>query len=183
MWFDPIPEDMNDLVVYLEAIQYLDVSENSGTPKSSILIGFFVINHPFWGTPIFGNTHINDLVVYLEAIYIFLRFWKGSQTWQACWVDHLWIAIITGTTRSAWRQLPSHPFFWPSERIDPKNGESAEQWTLVVKRGSKKGGYGLRDKESLPLTSMVNELFWGYFWNRGLVMKPISVYHGMVPIS
>ena len=37
---------------------YLDVSENSGTPKSSILIGFSIINHPFWGTPIFGNTHL-----------------------------------------------------------------------------------------------------------------------------
>ena len=32
------------------------VSENSGTPKSSILIGFSIINHPIWGTPIFGNT-------------------------------------------------------------------------------------------------------------------------------
>ena len=30
----------------------------SGTPKSSILIGFSIINHQFWGTPIFGNTHI-----------------------------------------------------------------------------------------------------------------------------
>ena len=29
-----------------------------GTPKSSILIGFSLINHPFWGTTIFGNTHI-----------------------------------------------------------------------------------------------------------------------------
>ena len=27
-------------------------------PKSSILIGFSIINHPFWGTPIFGNTHM-----------------------------------------------------------------------------------------------------------------------------
>ena len=36
----------------------MDVSENSGTPKSSILIGFSTINHPFWGSPIFGNTHI-----------------------------------------------------------------------------------------------------------------------------
>ena len=27
-----------------------------GPPKSSILIGFSIINHPFWGTPIFGNT-------------------------------------------------------------------------------------------------------------------------------
>ena len=37
---------------------YMGVSENNGTPKSSDLIGFSIINHPFWGTPIFGNTHI-----------------------------------------------------------------------------------------------------------------------------
>ena len=36
---------------------YLGVSENGGTPKSSILIGFSIINHPFW-VPLFGNTHI-----------------------------------------------------------------------------------------------------------------------------
>ena len=36
----------------------MDVSENSGTPKSSILIGFSIIKHPFWGTPTFGNTQI-----------------------------------------------------------------------------------------------------------------------------
>ena len=29
----------------------MGVSKNNGTPKSSI------INHPFWGIPIFGNTH------------------------------------------------------------------------------------------------------------------------------
>ncbi len=33
--------------------------QNSGTPKSSILIGFSNINHPFWGTPIFGNTQMS----------------------------------------------------------------------------------------------------------------------------
>ena len=36
----------------------LGVSKNRGTSKSSILIGFSIINHPFWGTPIFGNTHL-----------------------------------------------------------------------------------------------------------------------------
>ena len=30
----------------------MGVSENWGTPKSSILIWFSIINHPFWGTPI-----------------------------------------------------------------------------------------------------------------------------------
>ena len=36
----------------------MGVSKNNGTPKSSILIGFSIINHPFWGTIIFGNIHI-----------------------------------------------------------------------------------------------------------------------------
>ena len=40
----------------------MDVSKNTGTPKSFILIGFSIINHPFWGTPIFGNTHIYCLM-------------------------------------------------------------------------------------------------------------------------
>ena len=30
-----------------------------GTPKSSILVGSYIISHPFWGTPIYGNLHIN----------------------------------------------------------------------------------------------------------------------------
>ena len=37
---------------------HMDISKNRGTPKSSILIGFSIINHPFWGTPIFGNNHM-----------------------------------------------------------------------------------------------------------------------------
>ena len=37
---------------------YMRVSINGGTPKSSTLIGFSLINHPFWGTPIYGNPHI-----------------------------------------------------------------------------------------------------------------------------
>ena len=36
----------------------MGVFKNNGTPKSSILIGFSIINHPFWGTPIFGNIHL-----------------------------------------------------------------------------------------------------------------------------
>ncbi len=38
---------------------YMGVSKNNSTPKSSTLIGFSIRNHPFWGpTPIFGNIHI-----------------------------------------------------------------------------------------------------------------------------
>ena len=38
----------------------MDVSENRGTPKSSILIGFSIINHPFWGTPILETPYIGN---------------------------------------------------------------------------------------------------------------------------
>ena len=44
----------------------MDVSKNHGTPKSSILVGFSIKNHPFWGTPIFGNMHIYIYTVYIS---------------------------------------------------------------------------------------------------------------------
>ena len=51
-------------------LHYIGVSKNRGTPKSSILIGFSTINHPFCGAPIFGNTHI-----YLHLVdFAFLLF-------------------------------------------------------------------------------------------------------------
>ena len=34
---------------------YMGVSKNNGTPKSSILIGFSITNHPFW-VPLFLET-------------------------------------------------------------------------------------------------------------------------------
>ena len=45
----------------------MDVSENSGTPKSSILIGFSIINHPlgypsFWKHPYGWCTYCTSLV-------------------------------------------------------------------------------------------------------------------------
>ena len=51
----------------------MDVSENSGTPKSSILIGISIINHPFGGTPIFGNIHM-----YMSTIKYLNMYWKPS---------------------------------------------------------------------------------------------------------
>ena len=42
---------------------YIAVSENRGTPKSSILIRFSIINHPIWDTTIFGNTHIGTVCI------------------------------------------------------------------------------------------------------------------------
>ena len=51
------------VAVYTAGNRYMDVSKIVGFPaKSSILIGFSIMNHPFWGTPIFGNTHM-DIVI------------------------------------------------------------------------------------------------------------------------
>ena len=40
----------------------MDVSKNRGGPPKSSHFNrvFHEINHPFWGTPIFGNTHMFD---------------------------------------------------------------------------------------------------------------------------
>ena len=48
--------------IFFKKIKHVGVSKYRGTPKSSILIGFSIINHPFWGfSSIFGgNTHVNE---------------------------------------------------------------------------------------------------------------------------
>ena len=70
MWRTNWPREMKDLFLTSSLSQVgppentfgddMGVSKNRGTPKSSILIGFSIINHPFWGTSIFGNTHMFD---------------------------------------------------------------------------------------------------------------------------
>ena len=67
----------------------MGVSENGGTPKSSILIGFSIINHPFWGTPIFGNTHICNIISLPSNSLIpaseWKHFWKAASTSLGSW--------------------------------------------------------------------------------------------------
>ena len=47
-------------VITFQLIFHLGVSKNNGTPKSSILIGFSIINRPFWGvSPLFLETPIS----------------------------------------------------------------------------------------------------------------------------
>ena len=93
----------------------MSVSKNGGTPKSSILIGISTINHPFWDTPIFGNTHIMfcmilggmrvqdyvSVILYLAAI-VLTTYWGDCLfqfytipgcLWgedEATHFDHIW---------------------------------------------------------------------------------------------
>ena len=81
-----LTEEIQSLL-YDCTFDYMDVSENSGTPKASILIGFSIINHPFWGTTIFGNIHIylficrkKDKNLFGSAFYPLLKTACDSQT-------------------------------------------------------------------------------------------------------
>ena len=60
---------------------YMDVSENSGTPESSILVGFSIKNHPFWGTQIFGNTYMGKII----EIGLLPRFVPGDRRNKGGW--------------------------------------------------------------------------------------------------
>ena len=61
----------------------MNVSENSGTTKSSISIGFSIINHPFLGTTIFGNIHIVYVDGQEKAILFFLPVtFKSIASWE-----------------------------------------------------------------------------------------------------
>ena len=74
---------------------YVGVSKNKGTPKSSILIGFSNINHPFWGTTIFGNTNVEDnfLLNLVETVWKMavkvsdITYWCGGprRPWKRPW--------------------------------------------------------------------------------------------------
>ena len=59
------PQKIDNIYIYIyplwsniiSNIQYMEVSWNGGTPKSSIFVGFCIVKHPCWGTPIYGKSH------------------------------------------------------------------------------------------------------------------------------
>ncbi len=69
----------------------MGVSKNRGTPKSSILIGFSIINHPFSGTPIFVFSHIEQGLVlcygsFLRDDSLLRESWpNGWWRWGKCY--------------------------------------------------------------------------------------------------
>ena len=99
----------------------MGVSENSGTPKSSILMGFSIINHPFWGTSIFGNIHIyvyNCLYIYPKLCMV-----HKKHLWQQWHVAT--VALRNGATTLQWLKQPK-----PGP--DAKNPHESEAPCLCV---------------------------------------------------
>ena len=65
----------------------MDVSENSGFSPQIIhlFIGFSIINHPFWGTPIFGNTQIG--MMRDDVFSLLFQIKKNRMSW---WLSKQW---------------------------------------------------------------------------------------------
>ena len=74
-------------LLYYICTCYVGVSKNNGTPKSSILIGFSIINHPFWGKNlIFGNTHmLCTKGCFLVKIHVGLQHGVPHLQQTLCW--------------------------------------------------------------------------------------------------
>ena len=57
---------VRSIYIYVHIYIHMGVSKNNGTPKSSTLIGFSIINHPFWGfSPYFLETPIYIYILYI----------------------------------------------------------------------------------------------------------------------
>ena len=81
---------------------HMGVSKNrGGPPNSSILIGFSIINHPFWGTIIFGNTHIFKTSVYASTVFGRYHMMNFRQT----------LGCTGWCSESRWLATPNSVFF------------------------------------------------------------------------
>ena len=75
----------------------MGVSLNGGTPKSSILNGFSIINHPFWGTTILGNPHM-------------LSFWEAHGSKLSFRVDIFSVGFSVSYLSMKPQKLHFNPF-------------------------------------------------------------------------
>ena len=73
----------------------MGVSENMGTPKSSIFNKVFhYFHHPFWGIPILGNPHMVQYIIYHFSLCITLRS-GGARTdrWRVWILSFFWTIL------------------------------------------------------------------------------------------
>ena len=101
----------------------MDVSENNGTPQSSILKRFFNINHPFWGTPILGNLHLD----------VNMSYGPGGVSWflslREAWCnDHSENDDVEDDERP--ETLSSQPWVHPPKPSSPS--KSSHVWYIYI---------------------------------------------------
>ena len=104
---------------------YMGVSENSGTPKSSMLIGFSIINHPFWGTPIL------ETPIYIQTVI--QCYWSGWFSWHFGAEIHVnWGSYPLGFLASENAWICYHPFI-----------DFPQEWSGQLTKNSRLGFLGL----------------------------------------
>ena len=83
-------------------VDYMGVSKNNGSPKSTILIGVSIINHPFWGTPIFGNTQM-VYTINCKCSAAIVACSRLAVTWDSHFVNWKAVKIPMGRTLVTWK--------------------------------------------------------------------------------
>ncbi len=97
---------------------HVGVSKNRGTPKSSILIGFSIINHPFWGYPYFWTHQCISLIFFSSFFFhafppfhrqqMILFYPTGICNWAACIMDFFhWCPLLSTHQRNRSARLKS----------------------------------------------------------------------------
>ena len=72
--FEVVPDcDMSLSEVWEDHISIWGFPKIVVPPNHPFLIGFSILNHPFWGTPIFENTQIPVYCILLNFISSVLR--------------------------------------------------------------------------------------------------------------
>ena len=85
------------------------VSKNSGTPKLSILIGFSIINYPFWGITMFGNTQVFETpaVFFSGKVSCFLYTLPATNILLAPkhgWLEDQFLGWLAGRCYASFRE-------------------------------------------------------------------------------
>ncbi len=104
-------------------------------PKSSILIGFSIINHPFWGSPIFGNTQIFGIRI-SEYKTIGSRFCL----WKTCAFvfDHPFWGLIWSSTfgNKLIGYLLPETFVWMAGQSDLNQWATKNNTCFIIGRNT-----------------------------------------------
>ena len=145
------------------------------TPKSSILIGFSIVNHPFWDTPIFEHTHISNWMGVkwaLSSCYheIFSPFFLASKDgfldergFLSCWVP--------------WNHRAPRIICWKKMIRALKVESTTEYWWNIIHVHPWKLTWNLKILLGTGETT-TNHQFWGFHVSfRGC---KTLLYHGKV---
>ena len=127
------------------------------SPNHPILIGFSIINHPFWGVSLFfGNTHM----IYEPASPRFAcTFWPGHQPSRSNPGWRCWSSLSLGLPRR-FRGFGKNGNWWDLYESDVILQKSAAWWRMSTKR---QGTTGCTSSNSVPMVFIVfSRDSWGF---------------------